>query len=132
MIAALDHETPAADQTAWRHFLLDPKVLLRGKNLLAVELHQASPTGTDMNFDAQLSGTIGSKAPPLFIRAAPGGYDLSWPAAFEGWTLQTSPSVSPGTWSTLSLPLKSLDGWIYTTHAPPAGNAPRYYRLLGP
>ena len=40
-------ETPAASQLTWRHFLLDPHKLLPGRNLIAVELHQATNNGPD-------------------------------------------------------------------------------------
>ena len=125
-------EVAAAEQTQWRHHLLDPKLLVRGRNLLAVELHQVAQDGTDMNFDAQLSATVGPTAPPTFIRSTPQGLELSWPAAFEGWTLQAATTLSPADWAPVALTKTSIDGWIYATYIPAPGDAARYFRLVGP
>ncbi len=122
----------AAERTKWRHHLLDPKLLVRGRNLIAVEVHQAYSDGTDMNFDAQLSGTVGPAAPPLFIRGTPDGHELSWPAAFEHWTVQGATSLSAADWGPLSPTKSSIDGWIHAVVPPAAVDGERFYRLMGP
>lgn len=45
-----------AEETAWWDFELDPALLLEGDNQLAVEVHQAAPTSSDMTFDVMLVG----------------------------------------------------------------------------
>jgi hypothetical protein len=126
-------EVAAADQTRWRHHMIDPATLVRGRNLLAVELHQAGQAGADLNFDAQLSATIGAVAPPTFVRSAPGGgLEFSWPAAFEHWTLQEATSLSAGDWKPLAPKRSSTDGWIYATHVPAAGDGAHFFRLARP
>lgn len=87
-------ETPPAEHLLWRHFLLDPKKLLRGGNLLAVELHQASATWPDLTFDAQLLGVVNG-SPRLHLRPLATGYELSWAAAFNGWALEASATMQP-------------------------------------
>jgi hypothetical protein len=122
---ALD-ETPPAEHLTWRHFLLDPKKLLRGGNLLAVELHQASATGADLTFDAQLLGVVNG-SPRLYLRPLATGYEVSWPAAFNGWTLEASPTMQPGSWQTVTQP-PLLDGaWLYVQT--PAGPPFQFFRL---
>lgn len=125
-------EVMAPAQTAWRHFLLKPESLVRGANLLAVQLHQASAAGVDLNFDAQLSGTLGSAAPPLFVRPVPGGLELSWPASFSHWRLQAAPALGAGGWVNRTLPLSNLDGWIYASQPVEAADPALFFRLVAP
>ena len=124
-------EIPAPDQTKWRHFLLSPSSLVRGMNLLAVELHQFAANGTDLNFDAQLSATVGATLPPLFIRSINQGYELSWPSAFENWTLRSSQNL-PGGWSPVGLPLLSVDGWVYVNYPAPTNEPVRLFQITKP
>jgi hypothetical protein len=42
--------------------LVDPSTLVSGKNVLAVEVHQAAPNDTDLAFDAALSTSLTQKA----------------------------------------------------------------------
>jgi hypothetical protein len=55
--------TPASDTTddenAFRSFVVPPAALLTGRNVLAVEVHQASPTSSDLSFDLELAGVVG-------------------------------------------------------------------------
>lgn len=119
-------ETSAPDQTAWRHFILDPKKLLRGGNLLAVELHQASATGADLNFDAQLVATVGGH-PKLYLRPTATGLEASWPAAFNGWTLETSSDLISGGWQPVPQPVLLDGAWHYVRL--PAGSPVGFFRL---
>jgi hypothetical protein len=119
-------ETPSGEHLTWRHFILDPAKLLRGANLLAVELHQASVTGPDLTFDAQLIGAVGG-APKLYLLPAGPAFEIAWPSAFNGWTLEASPTLIPGSWQAVSTP-PLLDGaWHYVPVSP--DNAQRFFRL---
>jgi hypothetical protein len=120
-------ETTAPAQTTWQHFLLDPKRLIPGRNLIAVSVHQASASGTDLNFDLQLTGEIGG-TPPLFIRPSGDSIELSWPAAYNGWSLHRGGTL--GAWQAVSAP-PLLDGaWIYVVEPKPGPT--QFYRLEKP
>jgi hypothetical protein len=43
-----------ADESAWIEIPLAPSVLVAGANIIAVELHQQSPTSTDISFNLEL------------------------------------------------------------------------------
>jgi len=120
-------EAPPAEHTQWKHYLIDPKRLLAGTNLLAVEIHQASLSGTDLNFDLQLIGDL-SGQPTLFLRPAGNDMELSWAAAYNGWNLLQSSNMS--LWTPVPQP-PLLDGaWIYVIQPNPG--ARRFYRLEKP
>ncbi|MCA9003204.1 MAG: tetratricopeptide repeat protein, partial [Planctomycetes bacterium] len=61
---AIDSQTFAsqavggAAESQLYEFVLDPDLLLTGSNLLAVEIHQATPSSSDISFDAALVGEI--------------------------------------------------------------------------
>lgn len=46
-----------ADENAWHEVPVDPARLVAGQNLIAVEVHQQSPTSTDVSFDLELRAT---------------------------------------------------------------------------
>jgi hypothetical protein len=46
-----------ADESAWQEASVDPSVLVPGTNVVAVEVHQQSPTSTDISFDLELRAT---------------------------------------------------------------------------
>ena len=61
---AITHITPALgavadDGTEWLSASVSPSLLTVGANVLAVEIHQAAPTSTDISFDLQLSAVGG-------------------------------------------------------------------------
>jgi len=45
-----------ADETAYFEYSVDPELLVNGRNILAVEVHQASASSTDLGFDLALTG----------------------------------------------------------------------------
>ncbi|MCP4311999.1 MAG: T9SS type A sorting domain-containing protein [Bacteroidetes bacterium] len=45
-----------ADETIWHKFHLNPALFNNGKNVIAVEIHQADTTSSDMSFDLELLG----------------------------------------------------------------------------
>ena len=48
------------EEYTFLEFQVDPNLLLTGTNIIAVEIHQASPTSADISFDLELSGIIPS------------------------------------------------------------------------
>ena len=42
----------------WERYSIDPTLLVDGRNVLAVEVHQATSASSDMSFDARLSGLV--------------------------------------------------------------------------
>ena len=41
-------------------FVVDPGLLVAGDNVLAAEIHQTSPTSSDISFDLRLTGSVGA------------------------------------------------------------------------
>jgi len=49
-----------AEESTFIEYGVDPKLLFTGTNIIAVEIHQASPTSADISFDLELSGIMPS------------------------------------------------------------------------
>ncbi|NQU24245.1 MAG: hypothetical protein HQ567_23435, partial [Candidatus Nealsonbacteria bacterium] len=84
--AAFDHladETQSLLEDTWFEFLVDPgllpDLLLDGTNALGVEVHQASPTSSDISFDLQLLATAQATLEPLTWDNQ--GGDFNWVTA---------------------------------------------------
>ncbi len=59
-------EVTGADEDLYHTYAIDPGLLVEGRNVMAVEIHQASKNSTDMGFDLQVTGTgIGASEPVL-------------------------------------------------------------------
>jgi hypothetical protein len=73
-------------------------MLVPGENTVAVEVHQANATSSDLSFDLEL---LAAPSPDrfLFMVRSPGETNLFWQGA-KGETLQTSPSLHTG-WTDL-------------------------------
>ncbi len=71
MPEAFTHQTWAvaavggADETAFLTYNLPSGSLLTGRNLLAVEIHQSSSASSDIGFDLELRGVVGTSPPNL-------------------------------------------------------------------
>lgn len=103
---------------------LPAAALLGGTNVLAVEVHQASATSSDVSFAAQLFldlPVLGFPAPVLQAARAAGGATLTWSGTE---LLQHAPEVT-GPWTDVPLPAGS-------PYAVAATNAMRYFRLRTP
>lgn len=78
-----------------------PTGLLAGTNILAVEIHQFATNSTDLSFDIELTGLTGNAQallPRLTAQRSGSAVLLSWPAAYNGWSLYTEPTLS-GVWT---------------------------------
>jgi len=71
-----------ADESTWYTANISPSLLLSGNNLLAVEVHQANGTSTDISFDLSLIGQVASTT--LAAAAALDPYQVTPPEAMQG------------------------------------------------
>jgi hypothetical protein len=123
-------QIPDAERLKWHHYLIDRTKLIPGRNLLAVEVHQASLTDTDLAFDLQLIGALRSGGPTLYIRKVNDKFELSWSAAYNQWLLQSSEEISGAGWNAVPEPVLLDAGWNYVTT--PSGPSHRFFRLVRP
>ena len=121
-------EIPAPNHLQWHHLIVDHTKLVPGRNLLAVEVHQASANGSDLSFDLQLTGELKSGPPVLHLTRAGSDEELAWPAAFDDWNLRASTDLQ--TWTPMPEPLLRDGAWLYlqTPHLAPR----RFFRLQKP
>jgi hyaluronate lyase len=111
----------------------NPGLLLPGTNVVAVELHQHSPSGPDLRFDLELTGTaLVPDQVRVTLLSTPGGLELRWP--WEAGLLQpyaASTLAAPIPWQRLSgLPSFTNDSWVLPV--PPAAQGRTWFRLQAP
>src|SRR5688572_8408218 len=81
-----------ADESRFYSFPLSPSLLVNGTNTLAVEVHQSSPTSSDVSFDLRLTATRTDGPPdfnaPFTVAVLPDTqfYSESFPATFHAQT----------------------------------------------
>lgn len=63
------HNVIGGEEDSFFEFYLDPGLLVAGDNLLAVEVHQASKTSTDLSFDLEALTTGLMRKPPYLMLA---------------------------------------------------------------
>jgi hypothetical protein len=112
---------------------LNAALLVTGSNMLAAEIHQASPEGATARFDFDLSATaLVPSQTILNIRPSTSGAILAWPVDSGLYHLYTTTNLCPGTtWiRATNTPVLSNDFWVV---ALPAGtNQTQFYRLQTP
>jgi Big-like domain-containing protein len=97
--------------------------LVAGMNVLAVEIHQANATSTDLSFDLELSAAL---APPrLNIARSGNSVLLSWPAYAIGFRLESTPDLR-ASWG----PVSTLPG--QTSFLATATAESTFFRLAKP
>lgn len=119
-----------ADETNLVVATVNHAFLLQGTNTLAVEVHQASPTSSDLRFDLELQAARRFTGPPaLWIRPAPdGGCVVGWPSWATGYQLESASSLGPtAVWQPV-LASPSDDGTWRTVPWPATGSS-RFFRL---
>lgn len=84
-------------EQAFSRVTIDPSALVEGRNLIAVEVHQAVRNSNDLGFDLELTALkAGSVAPPtLSWQRTTEGLVLYWPAGEGDWRLETTESLTP-------------------------------------
>lgn len=98
-----------ANETAFFEKAVDPSLLVEGNNIIAVEIHQANATSSDISFDLELGGL---SVPKNQSPTASAGNDLtiaaSTPASLNGSAsddgLPSPPSKLTVSWSKVSGP----------------------------
>ncbi|HEY2952487.1 MAG TPA: Ig-like domain-containing protein, partial [Verrucomicrobiae bacterium] len=108
---------------------LSPGLLINGTNVLAVEVHQANATSTDLSFDLELSA---SPAPPrLTIARADSQVVLAWPVWATSFRVQSAAQLLPvAAWSNLLASVTTTNGQSRATVA--VSSAQQFYRLTTP
>jgi hypothetical protein len=104
-----------ADETTFFEQPVDPAMLLKGANMMAVEVHQANRTSSDVVFDLRLAG-IGANelpAPRLTWEIANGSLKIQWPDGPVVWTLFGNSN------------LENLSGWSPVVAVPTLFNGQR-------
>ncbi len=66
-----------ADESAWLQAPLDPSQLVKGTNVVAVEIHQQTPSSSDISFDLELRATEAQAAAPGVTLIAPANQSQS-------------------------------------------------------
>jgi hypothetical protein len=61
--------TAGTEENAFHSRELEPFGLVKGQNVIAVEVHQASPTSSDLSFDLKLDATVQEQRPTVNIVA---------------------------------------------------------------
>ena len=116
----------ADDGTVYQITNADPALLVVGDNVVAVEIHQASETSSDISFDLMLWGP----GPKLIItRLSSTQVEVSWKAPATGFVLQSTTSLSTPSWSAVS-GVTSSGGFNRVTVT--TSSATRFFRLRGP
>jgi len=64
----------------------------------------------------------------LVAAASAGNVTLSWPVAGGAFTLQSNPSLTSGTWQTVSTPAAQIAGNLWQVTLPNSGGS-KFYRL---
>jgi len=119
-----------ADETTFYETDLASANFVKGTNVLAVEIHQDSPTSTDTAFNLRLNALLApSQNPPTLVTAQTvDGLRVSWPVSFVGWRIEAASVVGPGgIWQTLDATIGSEGGQFFVDV--PAEDAVRFLRL---
>jgi len=66
-----------ADESAWQEVPVDPSRLVTGTNVIAVEVHQQSPTSTDVSFNLELRGTEAQTQVPTVSLLSPADHAVT-------------------------------------------------------
>ncbi len=118
------------DETIFFQTNVSPALLRAGANVLAVEVHQANGTSTDLSFDLFLNGIPNDPLPVLEARRAGGAVELAWPLTAAGFDLLATPGLSAPGWDTVTNVPSVSAGRVGVSVETPAGN--RFFRLEQP
>jgi hypothetical protein len=136
---AVSNATPAltglgdAAESAWLSFAVSPGQLVRGTNLLAIEVHQNALSSSDLALDFALDATVSVVTNGgLCLSMSGDSLALAWPAEASYlravWTTNITPPV---TWMPLTnTPVFLDDAWRLTLPAP--ASSPLFFRLQWP
>lgn len=123
-----------ADESTFIERALDPSLLVEGENVLAVEIHQANPTSSDISFDLQLEAKMFPADQPPVVDAGPdrsavAGVPVTLAGSFQDDGLPQPPGFTRVAWSQIEGPAPAsffpADGQITRVIFPEPGT----YRL---
>jgi len=118
-------------EDTWLSFPVDPSNLTNGVNTLAVGVHQASASSSDLSFDLQLIATLDAAAvipPKLSVDRVGGAEKVRWPAAAGGYVLEETDRLGAGSvWNPTANPKQILSDEFFVTNSVSAGAT--FYRL---
>ncbi|MDB6033551.1 MAG: metallophosphoesterase, partial [Verrucomicrobiales bacterium] len=108
---------------------LNPALLIKGTNVIAVEIHQQSTTSSDVSFDLELSASAFSSPPSIDAHIQGAQIVVSWPswcskAVLEKAVVPTSPSG----WTAMTNEVVSI-GDRCTMIIAPGPSAQQFFRL---
>ena len=107
------------DEIASFDEVFNPSLLKRGGNVLAVELHQSSPTSSDVRFDLRVvaASLAREQSPKLSVQRSFPGVEIAWPGMSGGWRLFSASGLGePAVW-------RAVDG------APQSSTADNRFRV---
>ena len=103
----------STDETTFFQTDINPSLLLAGRNVLAVEIHQASRTSSDIVFDIELLAVASPAASPpkLSWESQNGAIRFSWPEGSIQWMLYSTDHLGAGSvWTPVQTPTTSSGG----------------------
>jgi hypothetical protein len=87
---------------------------LEGRNVLAVEVHQAAVDSSDVSFNLRLEALLAPASgvglfPTLVPEITPEGVRVSWPTAFTGYSLQSRLDFQTDEdWAPIDVPIETI------------------------
>jgi hypothetical protein len=119
------------DEQRYYRIDLDPALFSLGRNVLAVEVHQANPNSSDLRFDLELAGVPGEViAPALALRRTGPRMLILWPTTPEGYRLESTARLEPDSWTPVTNSIQVLNNT--NTFYELLIRSPRFYRLRKP
>jgi hypothetical protein len=85
-----------AEETTFHPFNIDASKLVEGTNVLAIELHQITPTSSDLSIDARLSGTKVAEGAAVSINGQMTVNARTYNTATQTWSALTTANFTTG------------------------------------
>ncbi len=109
--------------------------LVAGTNVVAVEIHQANATSSDLSFDLEVIGqgyADVTQVPALAMTIDNGHIEVSWPVTTTDWQLyrMADPLAPPSTWTLISDDPETVNNRHVITVQP--NGAKGFFRLVEP
>jgi lysophospholipase L1-like esterase len=99
-----------------------------GTNVVGVEVHRNSPSGSALAFDLELFAQ-GVPLPTLSFTATPGNLQLTWPTNYSSFNLQTASNLpSGGTWQIVPGPYPQTNN-TFVVSVPINPDTAEFFRL---
>lgn len=111
----------SGDESTYYEAELAATDFVKGRNVMAVEIHQSALDSSDLSFnlrlDALLAPTSGTGVAPAIVAAVEGeNLRVTWPAAFTGYGLQWRSDLDPANdWEPAPYPVNTVGDDIVVT-----------------